>query len=208
MLSAQLGLEPNSPLQEAYLIPYKNQCQFQIGYRGLLKLTWNSGMIEMIDFDKICENDYFEYQKGFEQLFIHKPLIKGDRGSAIAYYAIAQIKGGGKAMFIASKDDILKHARKFSKTFNNGPWQSDFDSMAIKTVLKQLIDKKLPKATTKEMLRLMEAINRDDTAQEITKSQLGNDKIDIEDIVTIADYEVIQETGEIKESQEPKDTLL
>ena len=75
MLSAQLGLEPNSPLQEAYVIPYGNKAEFQTGYRGLLKLAWNSGLITLIEYDKICENDKYEYVKGFDSKFTHQPSL-------------------------------------------------------------------------------------------------------------------------------------
>ena len=207
MLSAQLGLEPNSPLHEASLIPYKGKAQFQIEYRGLLKLVWNSGLITFIDFDKICENDEYEYEKGFEPKFIHRPKFAGKRGEAIAYYAYAELKGGGKVLHIMSKEEVLEHAKKFSKTYNekndsfSGPWYTDFDSMAIKTVLKILSDKKLPKKTTNEAIRFASAIDKDERVNRINPSQLGKEVV-LDDIQTEYDYDNEQEEADVDENPE------
>lgn len=217
MLAAQLGLEPNSPLHEASLIPYKNKAEFQIEYRGYLKLVWNSGLVSYLDYDKICQNDEYEYQKGFEYRFWHKPRISGDRGPAIAYYAMAEIKGGGKVLTIMSKDEVLAFAKRFSKTYNSkkndfsgsygehpGPWDTDFDSMAIKTVLKQLADKKLPKRTTNEALRFAQAVGVDESVANIQPADIGK-SIDMEQM-EIARYEVLEEIAEGQQQQVNPDT--
>ena len=68
MNAAQLGLEPNTPLGHAYLIPYKNkgtyECQFQIGYKGLIDLAYRNGQMQTIQAQSVYENDYFEYEFG------------------------------------------------------------------------------------------------------------------------------------------------
>ena len=63
-----------------------------------------------------------------------------------------------------SKDDVVKHAKQFSKAYNSksSPWQTDFDAMAYKTVIRQLCDKKLPKATTEHGILMNEAAHIDD----------------------------------------------
>ena len=200
MLSAQLGLEPNSPLQQAYIIPYGNKAEFQTGYKGLLKLAWNSGLVTLMDADKVHENDHFEYVKGFNPIFEHKPTIKGKAGEVIAYYAYAQIKGGGNALVVMSKDEVIEHARKFSKSYNtkSSPWKSDFDSMAKKTVLIQLT-KTLPQATTNEALMFTTAANVDSTVHSLHEDQIGK-AVTIEEMVDDTEYEVVE--PEVK--QEPK----
>lgn len=66
MQAAQLGVEPNTPLGQAYLIPYRNhgqlECQFQLGYKGLIDLAYRSGEITSISAHEVCENDDFEYE--------------------------------------------------------------------------------------------------------------------------------------------------
>jgi len=192
MLSAQLGLEPNSPLQQAYIIPYGNKAEFQTGYKGLLKLAWNSGLVTLMDADKVHENDHFEYVKGFNPIFEHKPTIKGKAGEVIAYYAYAQIKGGGNALVVMSKDEVIEHARKFSKSYNtkSSPWKSDFDSMAKKTVLIQLT-KTLPQATTNEALMFATAANVDSTVHSLHEDQIGK-AVTIEEMVDDTEYEVVE----------------
>ena len=164
MESARFGLEPNSPLMEAALVPYGKDVQFLIEYRGMLKLAWNSGMIKMIDADVICENDKYEYVKGYNPNFYHKPLVTGERGEPIAYYAYAKLNNGGDTLCLMSKQEIVDHMKKFAKGYNSttSPWKTNFDAMAKKTVLRQLIDKQLPKSTTKESLILSSAVGNSD----------------------------------------------
>lgn len=68
MTAAQLGMEPNTPLGQAYLLPYKNhgklECQFQLGYKGLIDLAYRSGEVTIIQAHEVCENDDFTYAFG------------------------------------------------------------------------------------------------------------------------------------------------
>lgn len=143
--AAALGLEPNSPLQQAYLIPYNNtkkgvtECQFQVGYKGLLDLAYRSGEFASIYAQEVYENDEFTYEYGLETKLVHKPKLQ-DRGDVIAYYAVFKLKNGGSSFVVMSKDDVLRHAKKFSKSFNNSPWSTgSFDEMAKKTCIKKLL---------------------------------------------------------------------
>lgn len=142
MQAAQLGVEPNTPLGQAYLIPYKNkgtlECQFQLGYKGLLDLAYRSGEITVIQAHAVHQNDVFDYEYGLEAKLVHKPAIT-NRGPVIAYYAMYKQKDGGYGFEVASLEDIQQHASKYSVAFKKGastPWQTDFDAMAKKTVLK------------------------------------------------------------------------
>lgn len=144
MTSAQLGMEVNTPLGQAYLIPYNNrkkgvvECQFQLGYKGLIDLAYRSGEVTIIQAHKVCENDVFEYQLGLEPVLKHVPAAK-DRGEATHYYAMFKTKDGGIGFEVMSIDDIKKHAQKYSKSYSDGPWQTNFDEMAKKTVLKRVL---------------------------------------------------------------------
>lgn len=86
MNAAQLGLEPNTPLGQAYLIPYKNhgklECQFQIGYKGLIDMVYRNDNIQTVQAQCVYENDVFEYELGLEPKLVHKPAIK-DKGEGI-----------------------------------------------------------------------------------------------------------------------------
>lgn len=143
MNAAQLGLEPNTPMGQAYLIPYKNkgvmEIQFQIGYKGLIDLAYRSD-VTIIQAHEVCENDEFEYELGLDPVLKHKPALT-DRGDVILYYATFKTKNGGYGFEVMSVDDIKKHASKYSQSFNSSysPWTSNFDEMAKKTVIKKCL---------------------------------------------------------------------
>tara|TARA_Y100000310_G_C20490854_1_gene719143 strand:+ start:57 stop:911 length:855 start_codon:yes stop_codon:yes gene_type:complete len=209
MISAQLGLEPNSELHEAYLIPYGNKAQFQIGYQGLLKLANNSGKIKSIHYNKICDGEDYEYKEGKEFKFSHTPNLLSDRSKVIAYYAYAQLENEGFAVHVMTLQEIQEHGKRFSKAYNSksSPWRTDFDAMAYKTVLIQLASKKLPKATQSEAMKnLSLAANKDSTTNYIPEDKIGKPII-MEEIVDDTDYEEMEEVEDKKEfvpqSQQP-----
>lgn len=142
MTAAQLGVEPNTALGQAYMIPFQNhgrlECQFQLGYKGLIDLAYRSGEISVIQAHTVYEHDLFEFELGLEPKLKHVPATK-DKGEPIAFYAMFKTKDGGYGFEVMSKDDIDRHARRFSKSFGNGPWQSNYEEMAKKTVLKRVL---------------------------------------------------------------------
>lgn len=138
LTAAQLGLEPNTPLGQAYLIPYGRECQFQIGYKGMIDLAYRSGEFQCIMSEIVYENDEFAFEYGLNANLAHKPCM-GERGEMRWVYAIYKLKDGGYSFVVRSIDDIIKHGKKYSKTYGNGPWQTAFEEMAKKTVIKQLL---------------------------------------------------------------------
>ena len=144
MTAAQLGVEPNTPLGQAYLLPYWNgrnncyECQFQLGYKGLLDLAYRSGDISVVQSQVVYENDEFSYSYGLEPELKHIPA-KGDRGNPTHVYAVFRTKSDGYGYEVASIEDIRAHAQRYSKSFGNGPWQTNFEEMAKKTVLKRVL---------------------------------------------------------------------
>lgn len=140
LTAAQLGLEPNTPLGQAYLIPYGNSCQFQIGYKGLLELAYRSGDIKTLEARCVYENDEFSIEYGLNPNLIHKPCFR-DKGELIGVYAVYHINNGGYAFEFMSKQEIEEHRNQYSKSCKNkdSAWQTDFESMAKKTVIKKLL---------------------------------------------------------------------
>lgn len=213
MQSAQLGVEPNTPLGQAYLIPYRNkgvmEVQFQLGYRGMIDLAYRSGEVQNIQAHEVYENDTFEYELGLEPKLRHIPALK-DRGNVILYYAVFKLTNGGVGFEVMSKEDVEAFAKKKSKTYGTGPWQSDFDAMAKKTLVKRLL----------KFAPLKSDFVRAVTADETIKSWISENMADLPDeTVTIdaetttptenADYEEIPmpgdlytdpETGEVKKA--------
>jgi recombination protein RecT len=187
MESARYGLEPNSPLSEAALIPYGQECTFLIEYRGMMKLAWNTGLIKSLDYDKVCEGDEFDYSKGSNGLsFHHRPSLSASRGEGSIYYAYAELKHGGTAFQVMTRDDIVAHAKHFSRGYSSksSPWQTDFDAMAYKTVIRQLCDKKLPKSTTENGILMNEAAHIDDFVEEPRHTVMQEKELEVVDIDT------------------------
>ena len=144
MQSAQLGVEPNTPIGQAYLIPFRNkgtlECQFQLGYKGLIDLAYRSGDIKDIQAHEVYENDDFQYEYGLEPKLRHVPAVR-DRGNVIMYYAVFHMTNGGYGFEVMSRDDVVAHAKKTSQSYgsNYSPWAKWFDEMAKKTVVKKAL---------------------------------------------------------------------
>ena len=144
MQAAQLGVEPNTPIGQAYLIPYYNknkgalECQFQLGYKGMTDLAYRSGQVSLIQAHTVHEHDEFEYQFGLDPKLEHKPA-RTNRGSPIYYYAMFKTKDGGYGFEVMSFEEVSEHAKRYSKAYNSGPWKTNFDEMAKKTVLKRCL---------------------------------------------------------------------
>ena len=205
MQAAQLGVEPNTPLGQAYLIPYGNVCQFQLGYKGLIDLAYRSGEVSSIQAHEVHENDTFEYEYGLEPKLKHVPAQK-DRGNVIMYYAVLKLKNGGIGFEVMSREDVEKFAMKKSKAYRSGPWQTDFDEMAKKTVLKKVL-KYAPLKT--EFAR---AVATDETVKSTLSDNMADEPNEIYTIDNEpgADPEeapkgVDLETGEVIPQNEPTD---
>lgn len=146
MNSAQLGLEPNTPLGQCYLIPFKNnktkqlECQFQIGYKGMIDLVYRNDSVQTIQAQTVYANDEFQYELGLNPKLHHKPAIN-DRGVPVAFYAYFKLENGGFGFEVMSRDDIIEYANKYSQGINSSysPWKNNFEDMAKKTVIKRVL---------------------------------------------------------------------
>ena len=136
MVAAQLGLEVGGHLGQAYLVPYKRECTLILGYKGILTLARRSGTIQSIVARAVHERDEFHYEYGLDEKLKHQPAL-GERGPAIAYYGVAKFKDGGHLIHVMSKADI-EARRKRSKAADSGPWVTDYDAMACKTIVRAM----------------------------------------------------------------------
>ena len=142
MQCAQLGLEPGGARGHAYLLPFENrkkgitEVQFIVGYRGMIDLARRSGQIVSLTARTVHENDEFSYQYGLSEDLKHVPAT-GERGALQYVYAVAKLKDGGVQFEVMSRSDIDK-VRAQSKAGNYGPWQTHYDEMAKKTVIRRL----------------------------------------------------------------------
>jgi recombination protein RecT len=148
MLTAlQLGLEVNTPLEHAFLIPRWNnsakmlQCHFELGYKGLIELCYRTNLYKRIESEVVYEGDKFNYEYGFESFLRHKPC--GNLGEPIYVWALYELINGGKSFKVWTWEQVMNHAAAFSESFDpestwKSPWLANPTSqkgMAKKTVL-------------------------------------------------------------------------
>lgn len=147
---AQMGLEPNTVLGHAYLVPFNtkrkdangnerwvNSVQVIIGYKGLIDLARRSGQIVSIAAHEVCKEDSFELVYGLDEKLNHTPAM-GERGPVIGFYAVAKLKDGGycfEFMSVHQVQEIMKATQSGGKY---GPWKDHFVEMGRKTVIRRL----------------------------------------------------------------------
>ena len=180
LTSAQLGLECNTPLGQAYLIPFWNskksclETQFQLGYQGLIDLCYRTGQYKKIVARVVYEGDDFDYSYGLDEQLIHRPKERSEK--PIYVYALYELKNGASAFEVMSWKAIEAHAKKYSQSVQKGymsPWSTDPESMAKKTVLKKVL-KYAPKAVESAEL-ITEAVNGDSAIIKTDIIKDGND---------------------------------
>lgn len=145
MQAAELGLEPGSALGHAYLVPFFNgqtgvyECQMIPGYRGLIALARRSGEIVSIEAHVVRTKDQFRVGYGLNPTLEHAPTLDGDAGELRFVYAVAKLKDGGVQFEVMSKAQV-EAIRMRSQTGrkNKGPWNTDYEEMARKTVVRRL----------------------------------------------------------------------
>lgn len=177
MQSAQLGLTPDL-MGSCFFVPFKNQVQFIVGYRGMIDLARRSGEVLTITSQLVYEHDFFDFEWGLNEKLRHIP-VRGDRGEIIYVYAYAKLKNGGHAFEVMPIEDILKirdeHSASYKFQKDNSIWGKHFDAMCKKTCIKQLI-KLLPIS-----VEIQNQVERDETVRkDILSDPERVDVIDME----------------------------
>lgn len=137
--AAEVGLEPGNALGHSYLVPYKDEAQFIIGYRGFLELARRSGQIATLVAFPVYEGDEFEIELGADPKIRHIPNldVSHDVAKLRLVYAVAKGKDGTLYPDVMTRADIDK-IRSRSRSGNSGPWVTDYVEMARKTVVRRL----------------------------------------------------------------------
>lgn len=136
--AASLKLPIVKSLGFAYVVPYKNVPTFTIGYKGLIQLAQRTGQYKTINADAVYEGELVGSDKlsGLIDL-------SGQRASdkVIGYFAYFKMINGFEKILYMDKESVEKFAKKYSPSFNSNysPWKTEFDKMAVKTVLRHLI---------------------------------------------------------------------
>ncbi len=138
MLAAQLGLEPG-PLGHVYLVPFKREVTFIVGYKGLIELAFRSGQVKDVAAEVVREGDEFSYSLGTTPRLVHVPSGPPEDRDWIAVYAVARLRTGGAPFRVLYPSDV-EAARKRSEAAKRkvGPWETDREAMWRKTAVRRL----------------------------------------------------------------------
>lgn len=139
VIAATLDLPINGSLGFAYIVPYKDQAQFQIGYKGLVQLAMRSGQYKTINVAEVYEGEIkSENRFTGEYEFGEKTSDK-----VVGYMAYFRLTNGFEKYMYMTREEAERHGKKYSQTFKRGIglWATDFNAMAKKTVLKMLLSK-------------------------------------------------------------------
>lgn len=152
MIAASLDLPINPNLWLAYIIPYKGEAQFQVGYKGFVQLALRSWEFHRINSVTVYEGQLIEENPITGNKYDRS--VKSDK--AVGYLAYFKLRNGFEAEFYMTKDEAEKHGKEYSQTYKKWFWlrKDKFDSMAQKTVLKLLLSKYAPLST--QMQRAVE----------------------------------------------------
>ena len=163
MKAAVLNLPIEPSLGYAYIVPYKNQAQFQVGYKGLIQLAQRSGQVTRLNAGEVYESQYKGFNPLTEDLEVDMTAIPKEKEKVVGYFAFMRLTNGFEKTVFWTKERVQAHGKKYSQSFFSeySPWQSDFDAMARKTVLKHMLSTYAPLST--ELQEAITADNADST---------------------------------------------
>jgi recombination protein RecT len=136
--AAALGISLDPALKEAHLIGYKDECQLQIGYPGLIKLVHGDGAVSHVDAVAVYDGDTIKINRGSNPSIYHE-ISLDPSSEVLGVYAVAHMADGSKKIEYMSKRQIEDHRSRYSKARGTGSWSTAWDEMAKKTVLIRLL---------------------------------------------------------------------
>lgn len=178
LAAAEVGLEPGGALGQFYLVPFGNVATPIIGYRGLLELARRSGQISSIRAVVVYAKDTFELTDGIEQTITHKRHLGGEPGPLVYVYAVAKLKDGSVQVEVMSKAQV-DTIRARSRSGGNGPWVTDYEEMAKKTVFRRLA-KWLP-LSSEQFEKALEMDSDDYVDGEVVAEQVASEVTSIKE---------------------------
>ncbi len=230
MKAAALNLTVDPNLGFAYLVPYKRnfkengqwvnvtEAQLQIGYKGLVQLALRSGQIKSVNTGTIYDSEFKGYNKITGEFTIDETIIPDeDKDEVAGYFAYVQLINGGEVKQFSRKKQIEHFAKKYSKAYSydldnnkkSSPWSTEFNAMAEKTVLKQVL-KFVPMS-----LEMQEAVSVDENDMKWAKRVDEETGLEIPDQHQIENFDkddyAAKKMEELKaqsQNKEPKEVTM
>lgn len=207
LLGEGLNLSPSPQLGQYYLVPFndtKNKrkvAQFQLGYKGYIQLAIRSGQYKKLNVLAIKEGELIRYNPLDEEIEVQLIEDEEAREAAptVGYYAMFEYTNGFKKTMYWSKKKMEAHALKYSKGYAAKKgytfWEKDFDAMAYKTMLRQLISKwgimsiEMQSAIDADMA----VIHEDDSKDYVDFNESSDDVLEVE--AEVVEPEPVQEAA-------------
>lgn len=173
--AATLRLPINKNLGFAYIVPYQKSKktaggwvkesipQFQLGYRGMIQLAQRSGIYRCIHADVVYEGELMGVNRLTGDIDLNGPRKSN---TIVGFFAYLETTNGFQKTLYRSREEIEQHAQRYSKAFGNGPWKDNFEQMAIKTVLRQLLSKY--GLLSVEMMNVADSLAQEEMATDMT----------------------------------------
>lgn len=225
LLGESLKLPPSPQLGYFYMVPFKQKAKngkperivatFQMGYRGYIQLAMRSGQYKKINVVEVHEEEFISWDP-FQEELKYRQMLDRESSPVIGYYAFFELINGGKKCLFWTKEKMLNHADEHSAAFNRGTydrllkgqipenerwkyssfWYKDFDQMALKTMIRQIISKWGPMSV--EMVTAFE----NDYSWNDEMNEKGKNYADNDNEVLEVDYEIHEEAEEIEKQEE------
>ncbi|WP_136344639.1 recombinase RecT [Ligilactobacillus animalis] len=176
MVAATLDLPIDQNLGYVWLVPYKGKAQAQIGYKGYIQLAQRSGQYRAMNAVAVHEGELISWNPLTEEVAFDP--MKKVSDTVIGYIGYFKLLNGFEKTVYWTKEQIEAHRQRFSKAGGNSPWKSDFDAMAKKTVLKDLLTKWGPMSTQMAVAASKDEADPDPVnieADETTKDKQAED---------------------------------
>mgnify|MGYP003361975232 CR=1 FL=1 len=189
MKAATLNLSIDPNLGYAYFVPYGHEAQLQIGYQGLIQLAQRSGQIKILNAAPIYDEQFKSLDPVTGKLTLNKKIVPDTSKNPTGYVAYLKTVTGFEHTEFMSYADIEKFAKRFSKSFNSStsPWKTDFNAMAKKTLIKQVL-KYAPMS-----IDLQTAVSAD------------NDDIEVKDVTPSEDKQTVDKISNLISDNKPDD---
>lgn len=210
--AASLKLPINKQLGFSYIIPYGNNPEFQLGYKGYIQLAMRTGQYKHINADAVPSNINITHNLLTGELYFEDTGAESE-GEVQGYFAYMELLNGFNKTIYMTKEEMEKHGDKYSPSYkySSSPWQTDFDKMAKKTVLRLLLSKYGVMST-----EMMSALTSDGKASENLQDEINDNAnqeeidFDMEDAEEIKDEEnvgkeIFGEEDGIEQPDKPAD---
>lgn len=198
LLGEALNLSPSPQLGQYYLVPFKDKAQFQLGYKGYIQLAIRSGQYKDIDVIEVREGEYLGRDKitGKHQFEFIEDEVERENKPIIGYMAYFEYLNGFYKNLYWSKEKMQKHALEYSQAYasdvkkgtNYSFWTKDFNGMAFKTMLRQLISK-----WGIMSIDMQEALTKD---MSVVKEDGSYDYVDNQPVMEVPSEERAEQTAE------------